>query len=84
MTGPAMKRKPAVEPSYERGEGAGLTGLAGYERLREERDIDIKCAALEFLIGAPAGQRTVAGYGAAAKGKENTLLNFLRNRPEKS
>jgi SAM-dependent methyltransferase len=35
---------------------------------------EVKCRLLEFLIGARREGRTVAGYGAPAKG--NTLLNY--------
>jgi SAM-dependent methyltransferase len=41
---------------------------------------DIKCQLLTFLIGARRDGKTVAGYGAPAKG--NTLLNYCGIGPE--
>ena len=42
--------------------------------------VDAKCSLLEFLIGARREGKTVAGYGAPAKG--NTLLNYCGVGPE--
>jgi SAM-dependent methyltransferase len=42
--------------------------------------IDIKCALLNFLCKARSAGKSVAGYGAPAKG--NTLLNFCGVGPE--
>jgi len=41
---------------------------------------EVKCRLLEFLIGARREGKTVAGYGAPAKG--NTLLNYCGVGPE--
>jgi hypothetical protein len=58
---------------------AGLTSRPAYEdfQRRAER---VKHEFLEFLLAARREGRTVAAYGAAAKG--NTLLNFAGVRPE--
>ena len=58
---------------------AGLRSRAAYEdfQRRAER---VKHEFLEFLLAARREGRTVAAYGAAAKG--NTLLNFAGVRPE--
>lgn len=58
---------------------AGLRSRPAYEdfQRRAER---VKHEFLEFLLAARREGRTVAAYGAAAKG--NTLLNFAGVRPE--
>ena len=72
-------------------ETAAVAALAGEERAAGLHDparlaafaprvVEIKAAVLEFLIGARRAGRTVAGYGAAAKG--NTLLNYCGVGPE--
>jgi len=60
-------------------EEAGLRSRAAYEgfQRRAER---VKHEFLEFLLEARRSGKTVAAYGAAAKG--NTLLNFAGVRPE--
>ena len=45
---------------------AGLHELAGY-RAFAARPFAVKCALLEFLIGAKRAGRRIAGYGAPAK-----------------
>jgi 2-polyprenyl-3-methyl-5-hydroxy-6-metoxy-1,4-benzoquinol methylase len=62
-----------------REERAGLTTRAAYEdfQRRAER---VKHEFLEFLLAARREGKTVAAYGAAAKG--NTLLNFAGVRSE--
>lgn len=72
-TGPAVARVLAEEKA------AGLTSLDGYKGFAKNA-IDIKCAALEFLIEARRQGKKVAGYGAAAKG--NTFLNYCGIGPE--
>jgi SAM-dependent methyltransferase len=52
---------------------AGLAELATYERFAERVEVCRK-SVLEFLARAKREGKTVAAYGAAAKG--NTLLNF--------
>jgi SAM-dependent methyltransferase len=58
---------------------AGVRQSAFYGRLQAEAE-RIKDELLLFLIGEKSAGRTVAGYGAAAKG--NTLLNFAGVRPD--
>ena len=58
---------------------AGLENLSTYDRFAETV-IDVKCQLLEFLIAARRAGKTVAGYGAPAKG--NTLLNYCGVGPE--
>lgn len=52
---------------------AGLDGVAAYDAFREQVE-ETKRALLEFLITAKREGKSIAGYGAAAKG--NTLLNY--------
>ncbi len=59
--------------------GAGIAQSALYGRLQAEAE-RIKDDLLLFLIGEKRAGRTVAGYGAAAKG--NTLLNFAGVRAD--
>jgi len=56
-----------------REEAAGLADLATYQRFAARVEVCRK-SLLDFLAGAKREGRTVAAYGAAAKG--NTLLNF--------
>jgi hypothetical protein len=58
---------------------AGVTRASFYSRLQAEAE-RIKDELLTFLIGEKRAGRTVAGYGAAAKG--NTLLNFAGVRAD--
>ncbi len=62
-----------VEALREREIAQGYTQLDVY-RAFQQRVVDTKCALLEFLIDARRRGKTVAGYGAPAKG--NTLLNY--------
>jgi hypothetical protein len=57
----------------------GLDRLEAYEGFRNAV-IDIKCRLLEFLICVRREGKSVAGYGAPAKG--NTLLNYCGVGPE--
>lgn len=63
----------------EREESAGLTSAARYEGFQGRTDAT-KDAFVEFLIKAKREGKTVAGYGAAAKG--NTLINYAGIRPD--
>ncbi|PWK59647.1 class I SAM-dependent methyltransferase [Roseicyclus mahoneyensis] len=75
-------------PHVERGAVAALLaeerarGMAGDDFYRgfQTRAETIKDDLLRFLLKARADGKTVAGYGAAAKG--NTLLNFAGVRPD--
>lgn len=71
--------RPAVARVLQEEKLAGLTSLAGYQGFARNA-IDIKCAALDFLITAHRQGKAVAGYGAAAKG--NTFLNYCGIGPE--
>jgi len=52
---------------------AGLEGSDAY-RAFARQIVEVKAGLLRFLLEAQAGGKTVAGYGAPAKG--NTLLNY--------
>jgi SAM-dependent methyltransferase len=58
---------------------AGLADLTTYDRFAATV-IEVKYQVLEFLIAARRAGKTVAGYGAPAKG--NTLLNYCGVGPE--
>lgn len=57
----------------------GMDGPAFYEGFQARAEA-VKDAAVGFLLEAKRSGKTVAGYGAAAKG--NTLLNFAGVRPD--
>ena len=71
--------EPGVAAVQAKEEAAGLTGLAGYADF-EPRVQKIKRDLLKFLIAAKEEGKTVAGYGAPAKG--NTLLNYCGVRTD--
>lgn len=58
---------------------AGLDRIETYDRFGEVVTA-IKCDLMSFLIDARRAGKTVAGYGAAAKG--NTLLNYCGIKPD--
>ncbi len=60
-------------------DAAGMRGAAFYRGLPARADT-IKNDLLDFLIAQKRAGKTVAGYGAAAKG--NTLLNYAGVRPD--
>ena len=64
---------PNVTGLREREEAAGFGELATYREFAA-RVQATKCEILEFFVRAKQAGKTVAGYGAPAKG--NTLLNF--------
>ncbi len=72
-TSPRLERLAAAEAD------AGITSPALYGRLQAEAE-RIKDELLLFLIAEKRAGRSVAGYGAAAKG--NTLLNFAGVRAD--
>jgi len=72
-TSPRLEKLAAAEA------GAGITQAGLYGRLQAEAE-RIKDELLLFLIAEKRAGRTVAGYGAAAKG--NTLLNFAGVRAD--
>jgi hypothetical protein len=69
----------SVEAILGREQAAGITAAA-YYRDFQSRAEKIKDDLLHFLIEAKCSGKTVAAYGAAAKG--NTLLNFAGIRPD--
>jgi hypothetical protein len=58
---------------------AGVTSPGFYAGLQHATD-RVKDDFLRFLLGAKSAGRTVAGYGAAAKG--STLINYAGVRPD--
>ena len=72
-------RASTVEVLLAEEEDAGIGTLAYYTRFGE-RVAAIKHELLEFLIDARQAGKTVAGYGAPAKG--NTLLNYCGVRTD--
>ncbi|HVR89991.1 MAG TPA: class I SAM-dependent methyltransferase [Novosphingobium sp.] len=75
----AHELRPAVGGFREREEQAQLNSLAAYQALQGEAE-RIKNDLLAFLIAEQRAGRSVAAYGAAAKG--NTLLNFAGVKPD--
>ena len=70
---------PRVAALLEAERTRGLETVETYAGL-QGRAVAIKNALLGFLLDCEAKGKTVAGYGAAAKG--NTLLNFAGVRPD--
>ncbi|MCX6319807.1 MAG: class I SAM-dependent methyltransferase [Bacteroidetes bacterium] len=71
--GPAETISPRVQALLDKETAAGVTSMNYYAAF-QEKAADIKWSLLEFLIEQKRKGKTVAAYGAAAKG--NTLLNF--------
>jgi 2-polyprenyl-3-methyl-5-hydroxy-6-metoxy-1,4-benzoquinol methylase len=71
--------KPSVVALLEAERAAGLTSLSAYSAFSEQVK-ETKRALLTFLIDAKRAGKTVAGYGAPAKG--NTLLNYCGVRTD--
>jgi SAM-dependent methyltransferase len=63
----------ALQDVRAKEKAAGLDDLTTYEKFHERVEA-CRNSLLQFLAAAKAGQKTVAAYGAAAKG--NTLLNY--------
>jgi SAM-dependent methyltransferase len=70
---------PRVAELLSREREAGVQTLAYYADLKTRAE-RVKLDLLAFLIEQKAAGRTVAAYGAAAKG--NTLLNYVGLRPD--
>ena len=64
---------PAVAAMLQKEAGTGLTTMAYYEGF-QQRALTVKLDLLDFLMKQKRAGKTVAAYGAAAKG--NTLLNY--------
>lgn len=72
-------RTPAVEQMLQREVAAGLTCADTYTAFQARAD-RVKNGFHAFLIEAKRQGKTVAAYGAAAKG--NTLMNYAGVRPD--
>ncbi len=70
---------PAVAEMLVREAAAGLGDLDTYRRF-SAGVVEAKCDLLDFLIAARREGKTVAGYGAPAKGV--TLLNYCGVKPD--
>jgi hypothetical protein len=75
----ARPETPAVQQVLDDEERAGLRALAGYRDFQARAD-RVKDELLAFLLEQKRAGRTVAAYGAAAKG--NTLLNYAGVKPD--
>ncbi|MEE9428453.1 MAG: class I SAM-dependent methyltransferase [Paracoccaceae bacterium] len=69
----SYNQSPAVASVREQEHRAGLTSELGYQGF-EQKVRAVRAGLLEFLNQAKTDGKTVAAYGAAAKG--NTLLNY--------
>lgn len=72
-------RSPRVDELLQREEEAGMCSTDHYRGFQKEAE-RIKIDFLAFLIEAKRQGKTVAAYGAAAKG--NTLMNYAGIRPD--
>lgn len=75
----AREDSPAVQRMLATEKAEGLCDIATYTAFQAKADI-IKNDLLRFLLAQKEAGRTVAAYGAAAKG--NTLLNYAGVRPD--
>jgi len=75
----AFIRTPAVDAVLSDERRAGLNDLSFYREFAQ-RVLNVKRGFLSFLLDAQAAGKSVAAYGAAAKG--NTLLNYCGVRPD--
>jgi hypothetical protein len=75
----ARKKEPAVERIRQEEETAGLKTVEFYQNLQHRANA-IKYDLLEFLIKCKRENKSIAAYGAAAKG--NTLLNYAGIKPD--
>lgn len=73
------ERKPRVDALLEREAQAGMTSAAYYAGFQKRAE-KVKDDFTAFLIEAKRANKSVVGYGAAAKG--NTLMNFAGTRPD--
>jgi SAM-dependent methyltransferase len=72
-------RSPRVDQLLGEEARTGMTSAAHYENFQSRVD-KVKNGFLTFLLEAKRGDRSVAAYGAAAKG--NTLMNYAGLRPD--
>ena len=75
----SRERRNAVDELLRREAQAGMTTAKYYQGFQAKTDA-VKNGLLGFLLDASSRGKTVAGYGAAAKG--NTLLNYAGVRPD--
>lgn len=75
----AREISPNISKLLDREAAAGMTSAAFYEGFQDKAN-KVKNDLLFFMIEAQRAGKTVAGYGAAAKG--NTLLNYAGVRPD--
>lgn len=75
----AMERSARVEALLAKEESAGLTRVSTYAGFTQRVEAT-KRKLLQFLIEARNAGKSIAGYGAAAKG--NTLLNYCGIRTD--
>jgi SAM-dependent methyltransferase len=75
----ARALSPAVAALLEEEAKRGLQGIEGYSGFQARAD-KVKDDLLTFLLEQKRGGKTVAAYGAAAKG--NTLLNYAGVKPD--
>ena len=74
-----IQTTPAVEAVFVKEKSSGLKDMQTYQGFQKSVE-DIKLSFLEFLVTAKKEGKTVAAYGAAAKG--NTLLNYAGVKPD--
>jgi len=74
-----QSRNPRVDALLDRESVAGMLSSAYYSDFQTKAE-QVKNGLLEFLLQAKRNGKSVAAYGAAAKG--NTLLNFAGIRPD--
>ncbi len=77
--GASHPQSPAVAALLAEEQARGMNSLSGYESFQPRADA-VKNGFLRFLLQAKAEGKTVAAYGAAAKG--NTLLNYAGVKPD--
>lgn len=77
--GGQLIEQPAVSGILSREMRAGLASLGTYQGFQERAD-SVKNGFLSFLLEQKQAGRSVAAYGAAAKG--NTLLNYAGVKPD--
>ena len=75
----AFQETPALQAKREEERNMGIVRPATYREL-QAKALQVKLGLLEFLIDCHEAGRSVAGYGAPAKG--NTLLNYCGIGPE--
>lgn len=75
----ARETTPNVAKLLDREMAAGMTSVEFYNGFQDKAN-RVKNDFLAFLIEAQRAGKTVAGYGAAAKG--NTLMNYAGVRPD--